>query len=53
MKQRAWRETNAVAGEWGDANSAATWCKHKVLEIQDTAVYSNAVNNAMSHGSEV
>jgi len=27
--------------------------EHKVLEIQESAVYSNAVNIAMSHGSEV
>jgi hypothetical protein len=27
--------------------------KHKVLEIQDIAVYSDAVNIAMSHGCVV
>jgi hypothetical protein len=27
--------------------------EHKVLEIQDTAVYSNAINTALSHDSVV
>jgi hypothetical protein len=52
MKERAWREVKALAG---DANFAACGVnlEHKVLECQDTAVYSNAVNIAMSHGCVV
>jgi hypothetical protein len=55
MKQRAWREINAVAGEWGmlTLEPRRVNLEHKVLEIQETAVYSNAVNIAMTNGSVV
>jgi len=53
MKKRARREINAVAGEWGmlTLQPRGVNLEHKVLEIQDTALYSNAVNIDMSHGS--
>jgi len=44
-----------VAGEWGmlTLQSHGPILTHKVHEIQDTAVYSDAVNIALSCGSVV